>query len=395
MKEKGFKSLVSVEIARDKFFSSVNPIERSENLPLTEADGRIAAERISASRPAPHYRRAAMDGFAVMASDTFGASQSSPNRIQVGEEVKPGVALPVHTGGSVPSQADSVLKIEDTRKRGSDLDVYSPVAPGDNVSPIGEDIKEGEVLVEKGTELNPSHLGLFRLLGVEEVKVVEKPKITVIPTGEELVSPGEEPGPGQTVQSNGIMITEFSDRWGGHASEDQVLSDQPVDLIEGLSRGMDESDVIVFTGGSSVGRRDRIVGVLEDQGEVLVHGVAIQPGKPLGLAVVGEVPVIVLPGYPVATLAGAYFFLRPLIAHLTGHEIKEKTATVNLAKKISSALGKLSLVRVRVEEGEAYPIRVSGSGVLSSVTQSDGFVLVPENSEGLAAGKDVELHYWG
>jgi len=394
MKEKGFKSLVPLEEARGKFFSSIDAIERTKNLPLIKAGGWIAAEDILAPRPAPHYRRAAMDGFAVVASDTFGASQSSPNRIQVEGRVEPGVATPVHTGGSVPEGADAVLKIEETKKQGKELDVYSSVAPGDNVSPIGEDVKKGDTLLEKGKQINPPYLGLLRSLGVEEVPVAKKPEITVIPTGEELVSPGEEPGPGQTIQSNGIMISEYAGSWGGSPVEHEVLSDQPDDLKEALNRSIEGSDAIVFTGGSSVGRRDRIVEVLEEEGEVLVHGVAIQPGKPLGLAVVEEVPVIALPGYPVATLAGAYFFLKPLIAYLTGCKAVEKTTTVQIAKKIPSTLGKLSLVRVTVTEGKAYPIRVSGSGVLSSVTRSDGFVLVPRDSEGLAAGKETELHYW-
>ncbi|MFW6005956.1 MAG: gephyrin-like molybdotransferase Glp [Candidatus Bipolaricaulota bacterium] len=395
MKEKGFKSLVTLEEARDKFFSSFDTVKRTTTIPLTKAGGRITAEEILALRPAPHYRRAAMDGFAVVASDTFGASQSSPNRIRVGEKVEPGVATPVHTGGLVPEEADGVLKIEETKKGANKkLDVYSSVAPGDNVSPVGEDVKKGDTLLEKGNEINPAHLGLLRSLGVEEVPVAEKPVITIIPTGEELVSPGEEPGPGQTIQSNGIMIAEYARSWGGSPVEDEVLSDQPDDLKKALSQKVEGSDAIVFTGGSSVGRRDRLVEVLEEEGEVLVHGVAIQPGKPLGLAVVEEVPVIALPGYPVATLAGAYFFLKPLIAHMTGWKAREKTTTVQVAKKIHSTLGRLSLVRVTVTEGKAYPIRVSGSGVLSSVTRSDGFVLIPKDSEGLATGKETELHYW-
>ncbi len=395
MKEKGFKDLVRVDEAREKFFSPVEPLDRTEELPLPEADGRISPEDILAPRPAPHYRRAAMDGFAVRAADTFGASQTSPNRLTVGELVREGVAVPVHTGGHVPDEADGVLKIEVTRRQDESLDVYSAIAPGDNVSPVGEDVEKGDVLIEKGSKIQPSVLGLLRSLGLETLKVVAKPEVTVVPTGEELVSPGEEPGPGETVQSNGIMISSCVRRWGGDPNEREVLSDQPEDLRTALNIGVDESDAVVFTGGSSVGRRDRIVGVLEDEGEVLIHGVAVQPGKPVALALVKEIPVIALPGYPVAALADAYFFLKPLIQHLTEAKSEDKTATVRLARKISSKLGRLSLVRVKVENGEAHPIRVAGSGVLSSVTRSDGFVLVPEDSEGIAAGETVELHHWG
>ncbi|MEF8837347.1 MAG: gephyrin-like molybdotransferase Glp [Candidatus Bipolaricaulota bacterium] len=394
MKEKGFKSLTRVEEAKKKFFSLLEHLGRIETAPLSESDGRIAGEDVYAPRPAPHYRRAAMDGFAVKASDTFGASESSPNRMKVGDAVSPGVAAPVHTGGSVPDEADAVLKIEDTRKTGDDLEVYAPLAPGDNVSPVGEDVNEGDLLIEKGSRIGPSHLGLLRSLGIESLKLSPKPTVAVIPTGEELVSPGEEPGPGEAVQSNGIMIAGCVRRWGGEPEEREVLSDRPEDLRSALNSSLEESDAVVFIGGSSVGRRDRIIEVLEDEGEVLVHGVAVQPGKPAALALIGDTPVLVLPGYPVAALAVAYFFLKSLIQYLIGDEGEDKTATVKLKKKISSKLGSLSLVRVKVEDGEAYPIRVAGSGVLSSVTRSDGFVLVPEDSEGVAAGKSVELHYW-
>ncbi|MBS3786960.1 molybdopterin molybdotransferase MoeA [Candidatus Bipolaricaulota bacterium] len=394
MKEKGFKSLTRVSEARTKLFSTIKPLDREESLNLPEADGTISAEEVLAPRPAPHYRRAAMDGFAVKASDTFGASESSPNRMKIGDSVKSGIASPVHTGGHVPDEADGVLKIEDTRREGESLDVYASIAPGDNVSPVGEDVGKGDLLLEEGTAIQPSHLGLLRSLGVEKLNVATKPKVKVIPTGEELVSPGEEPGPGETVQSNGLMISSCVRRWGGDPEEREVLSDLPEDLRSALNRSLEESDAIVFIGGSSVGRRDRIVEVLEEEGEVIVHGVAVQPGKPVALALVNETPVLALPGYPVAALADAYFFLKPLIEYLVGGEREQKTATVELKKKISSKLGRLSLVRVKVEDGGAYPIRVAGSGVLSSVTRSDGFVLVPEELEGIAVGKSVELHYW-
>jgi len=394
MKEKGFKELTRVNSALEFLLSKVEPLNRAEEVPLAKSGGRIAASAVTAPRPAPGYRRAAMDGFAVKASDTFGATESSPNRIDLAESVKQGTAIPVHTGGFVPDEANAVLKIEDTRKEGGELAVYSSLAPGDNVSPVGEDVEQGDKLIEKGEEVQPAHLGLLRSLGVESVQVLDKPSVAVLPTGEELVPPGEEPGPGQTVQSNGIMVAEAVRTWGGVPEEKEVLSDEPSDLARGLDWGLNGKDVVVFTGGSSVGRRDRIVEVLEGRGEVLTHGVAIQPGKPVALALVEGTPVIALPGYPVATLTDAYFFLRPLLAHLNGRNTENSTGKVKLTRKIHSKLGKLSLVRVEVEAGKATPVRVSGSGVLSSVTRSDGFVLVPEDSEGIAAGEEVELHDW-
>ncbi len=394
MKE-GFKDLERPSEALSLFLGKCNPIDRIRSVSLAEADRRVAAEEVRAPRPSPPFRRAAMDGYAVKASDTFGGSTNSPIRISLVEDFQPsgGKAAPIHTGGALPEGADAVLMFEDAEEVGDEIDVFSPVAPGENVSPIGEDVEEGETLVTKGNRLTPAQLGLLRSLGVEEVPVVDRPEVAVIPTGEELVEPGTTPKKGETVQSNGITLEKYVERWGGNPHVKAVLSDEPERLNDGLNWGL-EYDAVVFTGGSSVGRRDRLVEVLREQGEVLVHGVSIQPGKPVALAIVQGTPVVALPGYPVATLVDAYFFLRPLIAELLGSEAPEVKGRVELGRKIPSKLGRLSVVRVAVEGGKAYPIRVSGSGVLSSVTRSDGFVLIPEDSEGIAEGGEVDLYYW-
>lgn len=391
----GFKSLARPSEARKLLLERCDPLERHHKVTLDEADGRVAAEDVTASQPSPAFRRAAMDGYAVNASDTFGGSTNSPIRLSLVDDFEPGgrKASPIHTGAALPEGADAVLMFEDAEEVGRYVDVFSPVAPGENVSPIGEDVEEGETLIHRGERLTPSQLGLLRSLVIEEVPVVDRPRIGIVPTGEELVEPGRQPQRGETVQSNGIMIEKYVERWGGNPQVRPVLSDRPERIESGLDWGM-KFDAVSFTGGSSVGRRDRLVEVLRRRGEVLVHGVAIQPGKPVALAIVEGVPVIALPGYPVATLVDAYFFLRPLIDRLLGSDEYELRGRVTLGRKIASSLGRLSVVRVAVKEGKAYPLRVSGSGVLSSVTRSDGFVLVPEDSEGIAEGVEVDLYYW-
>jgi len=392
----GFRELVRQKEALATFLNAVEPNTGSVSVELRESYGRIASETVISPRPSPHYPRAAMDGYAVIASDTYGASVNSPVRLTIVEDCPDqlgGEASPIHTGGAVPDVTDAVVKFEDTEEKSKYIDVYRPVAPGDNVSPVGEDVEKGDVLIEPGEKVTSPYLGLFQSLGVEEIQVAKKPEVAIVPTGEELVPPGDRPGPGQTVQSNGIMIEKFVQDWGGVPEVKSVLSDQPDRLAKGLEWGL-EYDVVVFTGGSSVGRRDRIVEVISGRGEVLVHGVAIQPGKPVALGIVDDTPVIALPGYPVATLVDAYFFLRPLIYHLLGYAGHERTGSVELGKKIPSTLGKMSVVRVDIKDGLGYPIRVSGSGVLSSVTRSIGFVMVPEDSEGFPKGKTVELFYW-
>jgi len=392
----GFKRLTTHKVALKEFLDKIEPHRIAVNLPLGQADGSITAKKVLAPRPSPHYRRAAMDGFAVSASQTFGASDNSPIRLEIEGEVdsfSAGYASPIHTGGPVPKGADAVVKFEDTQKGDGNLDVFSPVAPGENVSPIGEDVEEGDVILERGHKITPSHLGLLQALGLQEVSVVEAPTVAIIPTGEELLQPGKVPGSGETIQSNGIMLEKYVEKWGGIPTVKSVLSDDPEKIGKALQWACG-FDAVLFTGGSSVGRRDRIVEVLRKQGKILVHGVAIQPGKPVALGVVRETPVIALPGYPVATLVDAYFFARPLIRHLLGRVDDEIRGKVLLGRKIASSLGKMSVVRVRVDNGQAFPIRVSGSGVLSSVTKSDGFVLVPEDSEGIPRGKEVEFYTW-
>lgn len=391
----GFKSLEKPEDALEAFLAGVDPISRFEVVNLEVAHARVAAEDITASRSSPNFRRAAMDGYAVQAADTFGGSASSPVRIQLKDEFSSSgkCATPIHTGSALPADADAVVKFEDAEEGEEYIDVFAPVSPGKNVSPVGEDVQEGEIVVKKGDFLTPSYLGLLRSLNVETVNVVNSPRIAILPTGEELVPPGRVPEPGQAVQSNGIILESCVRNWKAVPKVRSVLSDDPGEIEAGLNWGLDY-DGIIFSGGSSVGRRDRLVDVLDERGNLLVHGVAIQPGKPLALSVVESTPVVALPGYPVATLVDAYYFVRPLIFHLLGTSPPELTRSVKIGRKIPSSLGKVSIVRVRVEGGEAFPLRVSGSGVLSSVTRSDGFVRVPADSEGFAAGKVTQLHYW-
>lgn len=397
LRDAGFKELTRVSAARDRLRDVSSLHGRTERLPLTEADGRTLAQSVTSDRNVPHYRRAAMDGFAVRAADTFGASNRAPKLLRIAEdEVAPGDAVRVHTGSELPPGADAVVMVEYVETVGDDLEVFDAVAEGENVAPEGEDVEQGQQLYDAGHRLRPSDLGLLKSTGVVEVAVYEKPRVAVIPTGEELVE--ADPDPGQVIETNGLTISRLVERWGGEADYQDIVTDDKAALSDAITSNLD-SDIIVTTGGSSVGERDLIPEVIDEIGEVLVHGVALKPGHPVAVGVVEETPVIMLPGYPVACIINAVQFLRPAIKWSGGMALDSfPTVEARLGRKIRSDVGDRTFVRVRLseEDGErvAMPTRASGSGVLSSVALADGWVEVPESSEGIAEGEMVAVQNW-
>lgn len=396
MKERGFRKLTPAKDAKRKFLEVPDPIEEEEELPLEESRGRVAGREVRAERSSPHYDRAAMDGYAVRAEDTRGSTRSSPRRLQVseGKGAGKGLACPVSTGEEVPEGADAVLKVEDSEKIGDrKIETYNSLAPGDNVGEKGEDVEQGQLIVEEGTEIKSSHMSLLRSLGVENILVKRRPKVAVCPTGEELVRPGKKPEPGEAVESNSLMVAEYTELWGGRGEIYRVLTDEKEILKEKIS-SLAEQDLIVTIGGSSVGDRDRLVEVLEEIGEVFVHGVDLKPGKPLALGKFRSTPIMCLPGYPVAASVDSLFFLKPALLEMLGLERTEFYKKVKLKKKIHSTLGRTTVTRVVIGDDGAVPLRTGGSGVLSSITESDGYVLTEPAREGLDKGQKVKVYPW-
>ncbi|RLM41386.1 molybdopterin molybdenumtransferase MoeA [Haloarcula sp. Atlit-47R] len=396
-KSAGFKDRTPVTTAREALLDAVFPHGRTERVSLRDADERVVAGEITAERAVPHYRRAAMDGFAVSAEDTFGASQRSPESLQVGETVTTGTATRVHTGSELPAGADAVVMIEETEVAGDTVTVFDAVAGGENVAPVGEDVEQGQTLYADGHLLRPSDLGLLKSVGNDAVEVYERPTVSVIPTGEELVQ--DDPEPGQVVETNGQTVTQYVERWGGDATYRDIVTDDVDALRAAISDDLDH-DLVVTTGGSSVGERDLLPEVVDDLGEVLVHGVALKPGHPVALGVVEETPILMLPGYPVACIVNAVQFLRPALRR-AGHlpATDPPTTEAELTRKIASEPGTRTYARVQLREEDddgptATPTRASGSGVLSSVALADGWVVVPESVEGYDAGDTVPVEDW-
>ncbi|MEF8812817.1 MAG: gephyrin-like molybdotransferase Glp [Halovenus sp.] len=401
MDNTGFDAVTQLPDARRQLRDCYSPHGRSEQCPTGDAAGRILAEAVTARRAVPHYDRAAMDGYAVRAEDTFNASDRSPVRLRVDESVTAGTAVQVHTGSAIPDGADAVVMVEYAEQREDGVLVYDAVAGGENVAPAGEDVEASQHLFDAGHRCKPSDLALLRATGRDAVEVAEKPRVSVIPTGDELVAAGEEPGPGELVETNGLVVSQLVEQWGGKPTYRGIATDERGALRRAIETDTDH-DIVVTTGGSSVGERDLIPDVVTELGDVVVHGVSIKPGHPVGFGVVDGTPVLMLPGYPVSCLVNAVQFLRPAIAWQAGTEpSSHPTTEARLAEKIRSSPGERTFARVAVDEQPedeslpaCEPVRVSGAGVMSSVTLADGWVEIPESREGIPAGETVTLQQW-
>ena len=395
VRETGFKQRTRVEPARERLLETP-PVERTERVSLSVADGRVVAEPVDAARNVPHYARAAMDGWAVRAADTFGASDRSPAALRPADSVAPDAAVRVHTGSELPDGADAVVKVEAVDEVGGELEVFDAVAEGENVAPVGEDVEAGQRLYDPGDRLRPSDLGLLKATGLDTVEVVAEPEVAVVPTGEELVQ--ADPDPGEVVETNRFTVSRLAERWGADVTRRNIVTDDREALRAAIERDLTR-DVVVTTGGSSVGERDLVPEVVDELGEVFVHGVALKPGHPVALGRVDGVTVVMLPGYPVAAIVNAVQFLRPLVEHL-GRMPRQPLPTreATLARKIRSEPGVRTFARVTLEDSDgeltATPTRASGAGVLSSVALADGWVVVPERREGIPEGETVAVQNW-
>jgi len=419
-REAGFKRRTRVADALATLLGAADPHGRTESAPLADADGRVVAEPVDAPAPVPSYDRAAMDGYAVRAEDTFGASGRSPAVLRAAgteaDSIAPGEAARVHTGSAVPEGADAVVMIEQVEEVGDEIETFDAVAEGENVGEAGEDVADGQRLFEAGHVLRPSDLGLLKSVGFDAVTVYERPTVAVIPTGEELVQ--SDPGPGEVIETNGLTVSRLVERWGGEARYRDVVTDDEDELAAAIEGDLD-ADVVVTTGGSSVGERDLLPEVVDSVGEVLVHGVALKPGHPVCLGAVEGTPIVSLPGYPVACIVNAAQFLRPVQQRAGGTTADPfPTRRARLARKVPSEPGTRTFARVSLSEGTddgptdrdgdgstdggegetnlpvATPTRASGSGILSSVALADGWVVVAEPREGLDAGEIVDVELW-
>jgi len=387
------KELTKAGDARKIFQNVISPLSATEPIPLIDCPGRVLASFITSTRNVPHYRRAAMDGYAVQASDTIGASVTNPVMLGVSEDAEPGTCARVHTGSNIPDSADAVVMIEDTTPIGDMVEIRTQLHPNKHVGCIGEDMQAGELIFKVGHLLRPCDAAVLASLGIGEVEVYQKPVVAVIPTGDEVVprTASEIPPAGKVLETNGLMVGLYVEKWGGKARYCDIVPDKP-ELIENAIRSNLDADMIILCGGTSVGERDHVPAVVGSLGEILVHGIGLSPGKPTALGIIGNVPVVCMPGYPVAGLVGLFAFARPALRKVANiPDIPDTIIRARMCGKINSKEGYLTYARVVLEDNIAHPLMTSGAGVLSSVAKANGFVIIPENVEGYEEGQDVDV----
>jgi molybdopterin molybdotransferase len=399
---KGFEKLTTVNDALGIFLDALKPERlQSESVPLADAVERVAADSIAAPMDLPRFDRSAVDGYAIRADDTFEATQFKPRTLKLTREeiVRKGYAKEIWTGNPVPEGATAVVMLEHTRKLKNGIEVVMPVTPGENISRKGEDIRKGEVAIEAGTRVNTYHLGLLAALGVSEVDVVRKPRVAIISTGNELVELGKEPSFSQIVNSNRFVISGLCRELGAEPEYLGIARDDEEDIRMKIVEGLGKADVVITTGGTSVGAADLVPLVISKLGKpgIVVHGVAMRPGMPTALGILKRKPVFVLSGYPVAATFGFEVFVRPIILRLLGVQNEPRSwVEARLTRRVAGALGRRVYLRVKAVEqkGElcAEPILAKGSGLLSSLTKANGYVIIPENREGLEEGETVIVH---
>ncbi len=404
-KTKGFQKLTFTYEALQTWFDALQPKPcRETTIPLTEAYNRVLAQDVIAAEDLPRFDRSAVDGYAVRADDTTGASETKPRLFRLTEEdeltdTAHRQGKQVWTGTPIPKGANAVVMVEKTKPVDAKIEVWTQAAPYANIMRQGEDIKKGEVAVQAGTRLKPYQLAFLSALGNSEVKVIEKPKIAILATGNELAKVGDERDAKQVWESNRTLLTGMCCELDVEPLDLGLVKDNVDEIAQAITLGLKIADAVITTGGTSVGGLDLVPEAVNKVGKpgIVVHGVAMRPAMPTALAILEGKPVMVLSGNPVAAITGFEVFARPLICKLLGLKKEESRPTLKavMTRKIAVALGKKNFVRVRVstKNGDfvAEPVSAKGSGNLSTMTKANGYVIVPENREGLAEGETVTV----
>jgi molybdopterin molybdotransferase len=403
---KGFQKLTLADEALQTWLNVLRVKRCSEvTVLLNEALNRVLAEDIVAKDDLPRFDKSAVDGYALRAEETTGASQFKPVIFQITEveEVNSEQARQIWTGNPIPKGANAVVMIENTKRSDGKLEAWVQLATGGNVSKKGEDVKKGENIVKAGTRLKPYHLALLSAMGNSEAKVVEKPRIGILATGNELAEAGSKPSENQIFESNRVMLSAMCHELGAEPVDLGIAKDDLAEIAEKLKMGLRKCDAVITSGGTSVGGLDLVPEAVNNSGKpgVIVHGIALRPAMPTALAELDGKPIMILSGNPVAAIIGFEVFARPLICKMLGMNREEPRPTVNavMTRKVATALGRKTFVRVRVTQknGECFaePVSARGSGAISTMTRGNGFVIVPENREGVAEGELVTVRLFG
>lgn len=375
----------------------------SEQVLVADAAGRILAKDVTSSLDVPSFDRAMMDGYALQAVATAGAGSYQPMMFEIvgdsfpgkpfGGEVRSGQAIRIMTGAPLPRGADAVLPAEHAAEEAGRLSAFEELTPGKHVGRRGEDIAAGMTILSRGRSLRPQDIGLLSSIGCGEVEVFRRPRVRILVTGNELLSSDSLPQSASIFDANGPMLAALATRDGGCVQRSPIVPDEPAAIRAALE---EDADVTLVSGGSSVGLEDHAPRILSQLGTVAIHGVAMRPSSPVGMGTLGNRLVFLLPGNPVSCLCAYDFFAGRSIRRWGGRpaHFPYVTRQLPLARKLVSQIGRVDYARVKIVAGQVEPIAISGASLLRSTTDASGFVIIPADLEGYAAGERVTIYLY-
>ncbi len=396
-----FASTISLEEARRRLAEALAPIARVERVPVGASAWRVAAADVQSTLDVPPFARAAMDGYAVVSADTGSASREHPVRLRVVERVftgqmpqygvVSGTCAEIATGAPLPDGADGVIMVEDTAPAGEGaVHLFAPVIAGQNIGRRAADIERGALVARAGDLLTPGRVGALAAVGTAHVEVYAKPRVAILSTGNEVVPPGQPLAPGQIYDVNRFTLSAIVEAHGGIAEPHRSAHD----TMEALLAAIDacaSADLIVFSGGSSVGERDLILDLVSARGEMVFHGIAVKPGKPTAFARVGGRPFFGMPGNPTSCLSNAYILLIPFLRATARLPIfAPHVVRAPLARTIASTAGRHQFFTVRIADGQAWPA-FKGSGDITSLSEADGYIEIAADQNSVSAGTVVDV----
>lgn len=394
-------TVVTPETAKEITLSNIKESDKFTYTPLENVYGKVAAEDVKSPESLPAFNRSSVDGFAVRASDTYGCNETLPamllysGKILMGENeervLQPDCCMEIPTGGKLPENADSAVMVEYTEDMGDEFRyILRPCAPFENVIRMGDDCKKGETVIRKGTVIQPNHISILASLGICEVKTSVPPRVGIISTGDELVDFNKTPVGTQIRNINSVMLHSNLTALGCETVIYPIIKDEEKLLYDCVGRALNECDMVLISGGSSVGERDNVRKILENFGEVLFHGIAVKPGKPTMFAVCDNKPVFGLPGHPAAAFFIFQYLVKPAVLKMQGRIQNERTVKAHITENIPSNHGRAEMVAVKLNGDSAEPLHAK-SGMVSFLAKADGYIFIPRDKEGIPKDGEVEV----
>lgn len=401
MTKQGFGKLATLSEAFEIIENILFDIEE-EIISIKNSNGRILSEDIISKINVPDFRKSAMDGFAIIAEDSYGASNTNPQKLKIIESItagivpkkiiKSGECIEITTGAPLPKNATAVIMVEFTEKNSNDeIIYYKTCAPNENVIQVGSDIKKDTLLFKKGTKLNPRFLGVIAAIGKNKIPVKKKPKIAYFSTGNEIINLDDELIDGKVYDINTRTIVDSLKEHPCSVKNLGVVKDNLELIKKTINDNINDVDVLLLSGGSSLGGEDFMVEAVKDLGEVLVHGIAAKPGKPVLIGKVNDKLILGLPGYPTSALSNTYSLVIPALYHLLGSKFSPVKIKAKLSRKIASTIGRYEFLPVKIKMNYAVPV-MKGSSSITTMAEADGYVCIDENTEVVNKNDLVEVN---